>query len=259
MKFDRSIPHGSIRSTVSYRAIALDPASPFVRDPLVGVASYGIGHDAYYAQTDGQNPPYRRPISGSTPTLRLRREVVRRLVRVNASLKPLGLGLLILDAHRSLECQRGLWKYFIGRAARQLPGATRAERERYALQYCSDPRSFDVNDSATWPTHLTGGAVDLTLRRIHGAREEVFMGSIFDEASAISDTDHFERHLRNESDLAARTHRRVLYWSMATEGFTNLASEWWHYDWGTQLWAAVWNATQRRGPRVKAVYGPVTH
>ena len=98
--------------------------------------------------------------------------------------------------------------------------------------------------------------MDLTLRRLGGAREPVFMGSIFDESSVVSDTDYFERHVKTESDRVARTNRRILYWSMTGQGFTNLASEWWHYDWGTQLWAAVRRSDGDRRA-IPAVYGPI--
>ena len=257
MRFDREIPHGLIRSTSLYRTIEVDAGSPLGHDPLVILTRVGVSCDAYYARTDGLNPPYRRRIPGSTPVLRSRREVARRLKRVNSSLKAMGLELLVLDAHRSLECQRGLWKYFRSQATRRLPNASAAQREQYALRYCSDPRHFSATDSTTWPVHLTGGAVDLTLRRLGGAREPVYMGSIFDESSVVSDTDYFERRMKTESDHVARTNRRILFWSMTGQGFTNLASEWWHYDWGTQLWAAVRSSEVAGRRAIPAVYGPI--
>ena len=43
--------------------------------------------------------------------------------------------------------------------------------------------------------------------------------------------------------------RRLLYSVMHEAGFTNLPSEWWHYDAGDQLWAHY-------GKHERAVYGP---
>ena len=37
----------------------------------------------------------------------------------------------------------------------------------------------------------------------------------------------------------ARDLRRVLYRTMAAQGFVVLAREWWHFEYGTRLWAAV--------------------
>ncbi|MGV8547019.1 M15 family metallopeptidase, partial [Pseudomonas aeruginosa] len=47
-----------------------------------------------------------------------------------------------------------------------------------------------------------------------------------------------------------RDHRRLLYHAMLDAGFSNLPSEWWHYDFGDQLWAWHTGATQ-------ALFGPV--
>ena len=41
---------------------------------------------------------------------------------------------------------------------------------------------------------------------------------------------------KNNSDLDARENRRILYHAMLDAGFTNLPSEWWHYDYGTKFW-----------------------
>ena len=81
MRFNREIPHGLIRNTSLYRTIAVDAGSPLAHDPLVILTRAGVSCDAYYARTDGLNPPYRRRIPGATAVLRSRREVARRLKR----------------------------------------------------------------------------------------------------------------------------------------------------------------------------------
>ncbi len=83
------------------------------------------------------------------------------------------------------------------------------------------------------------------------------MGTIFDDASPVSRTDYFEQHLDQTSGSSedARRNRRLLYWAMASAGFTNYAYEWWHYDYGDQMWVV----NQPSGSLVKkAVYGPAS-
>lgn len=247
-----------MKSSAAYRSVPFSPRGRRSAESLAELRDHGIATDPYYARTDGLNPPYYRPIPGAEHVLRARREVCHRLARVNRRLQSHGVELLVLDAYRSLECQQGLWKFFIEQARRRLQGSSRDVVERYALKFCSDPRRFDRSDSRTWPTHMTGGAVDLTLKRIRGLGEPLFMGSVFDDPSEISQTDHFERPGRSRSsasDNEARTNRRLLYWAMDAEGFSNLSTEWWHYDWGTQLWA--FRHSRETGRQVSAFYDPV--
>ncbi len=37
-------------------------------------------------------------------------------------------------------------------------------------------------------------------------------------------------------DEQVRENRRLLYYAMIDAGFTNLPSEWWHYDYGDRFW-----------------------
>lgn len=76
------------------------------------------------------------------------------------------------------------------------------------------------------------------------------MGTLFDEALPASHSDYFE-HLETltPKQHEARDHRRLLYHIMSEQGFTNLPSEWWHFDYGDQLWAYY-------GTHDHAQYGP---
>jgi len=67
------------------------------------------------------------------------------------------------------------------------------------------------------------------------------MGGSFDEASNISSCSYYEKEITKLSVIPdgykeAARNRRLLYWSMRDEGFANFHTEWWHYDWGTQMW-----------------------
>ena len=92
--------------------------------------------------------------------------------------------------------------------------------------------SFPNYDRALPPVHTTGGAVDVTLVDKNGV--ELDMGTHFDEFSEKAHTDYFEKNCENP---IVRENRRILYNAMIGAGFTNLPSEWWHYDYGDRFWA----------------------
>lgn len=60
------------------------------------------------------------------------------------------------------------------------------------------------------------------------------MGTTFDDFSPKAWSNHFKKF---EENKVVRDNRRLLYNIMIESGFTNLPSEWWHYDFGTKFWA----------------------
>ena len=95
--------------------------------------------------------------------------------------------------------------------------------------------SVPRKDSDYPPVHTTGGAVDLTILDAQGRFLD--MGSGFDEISERSNTVYFEEHPEETNAQAICENRRLLYNAMMKAGFTNLPSEWWHYDFGDRFWA----------------------
>jgi len=186
-----------------------------------------------------QNPPYYEVIEGSIPELFLRKSVAGKLRAVNERLACVGLELWVYDAWRPIAVQNHFHDHwmpdFLQRTRPGLEGeALQAEVERYWARGAPG----GVVDPASPPPHLTGGAVDLTLRRIGG--DTLFMGSIFDDVTAVSNTDHFEGASGMAfSDIEARDNRRLLYWVMRKEGFANNPTEWWHFSCGDQMWARI--------------------
>ena len=92
--------------------------------------------------------------------------------------------------------------------------------------------SIPVKDKALAPLHTTGGAIDVTLVDENG--NELNMGTEFDSFAEESATNYFEL---NNINREVRNNRRILYNCMIDAGFVNLASEWWHYDFGDRHWA----------------------
>lgn len=186
----------------------------------------------------------KRGIPGAIAECHVRPEVHGRLLQVARGL-PEGLSLVILDAWRPWQVQQylfdTLFKALLARHEElDIETLLAKTREFVSLPSC---------DPAAPSPHLTGGAVDVTLCDENGLQLE--MGTAFDEAVPASHSDYFERHAPvNDAQRRARDNRRLLYHAMSEAGFTNLPSEWWHYDFGDQLWA--WY----RGEN-EALYGPI--
>jgi zinc D-Ala-D-Ala dipeptidase len=126
----------------------------------------------------------------------LRDPVARSLQRAQANLKTKGYGLKLYDCYRPLSVQKAMWKIF--------------------------PDGRYVANPATGSRHNRGAAVDLTLVDAQGVAVE--MPSEFDDFS--------ERAYRDSPTMtaAARQHVQILTDALEAQGFTTIASEWWHYD-----------------------------
>lgn len=249
-------------TAAAYAGVPVDRSNPRGRESLVNVADYGVAGDGYYARTDGHNAPYYRAFDAAYSVVRSRRSVTERLRAVNETLPPYGVELFALNGFRPVALQQQLWAFFMAQADVELTHPSEAERVAFAATYCSDPRRFDPGNSRTWPVHATGGAIDITLR-VRGTKEFLFMGGIFDDPDPISHTAFIEAEMARRggadrltvSERDALRNRRLLYWAMTEQGFANYAYEWWHFDWGTQLWAIDSAPADGDEPR-RAWYGP---
>lgn len=245
-----------IDDTSSATSVPIDFADPRFHDPLVRVSEYNIASESFYAIDDGSNSPYNTRIAGSLSDVWCRMLVAEKLECANRKLRRYGAELFVLDGYRPIVTQAGLWSFFSERAIRIMPTATHDERKAWVLKYVSDPGCFDLEDPASWPAHSTGGAIDLTLRSLRTC-EELDMGARFDGMSKLSRSDAYERMLcdgKIGECHEALLNRRMLYWSMNGCGFENYPYEFWHFDWGNQLYV---RNSKNRGRPVKdsAWYG----
>lgn len=242
---------------VSFRLYPVDLTREESREPLVDVADFGLAAQSFYARTDGLNAPYHRPLAGALPRVYLRRGVAQRLVRVNEFLRPHGIELFLLDGYRRIECQIEIYEWFLDITRRAMPDAPDDVVLEHVREFISRPDGFDRDNPTTWVSHVTGAAVDLTLRFVETG-EHLYMGGLFDDPSEISHTDYFERPGAPAGASAdeARRNRRLLFWSMAREEFACLPAEWWHYDFGDQLWAKNRRWLKPQAGRTTAWYGP---
>lgn len=189
-------------------------------------------------------PAYSRlGIPGAIPECFVREGVYRALLAAARSL-PQGIKMLVLDGWRPWRVQQYLFDTLHEAIHHHHPKASEDELLTRTREFVSLPS----RDPTAPSPHLTGGAVDITLCDSDGLPLD--MGTLFDEAVPASHTDHFEQvDDLNPSQRQARDHRRLLYSVMQQQGFTNLPSEWWHFDFGDQLWAHY-------GGHGHACYGP---
>lgn len=86
------------------------------------------------------------------------------------------------------------------------------------------------------PIHSTGGSTDLTLTDSLG--NELDMGTSFDHFGPEAASLFYEI---NDIDDRVRSNRKLLRDAMVAEEFRIDDDEWWHFDYGNQLWAAALN------------------
>jgi hypothetical protein len=88
------------------------------------------------------------------------------------------------------------------------------------------------------------------------------MGGTFDDPTSCSHTHYYEKITGKQKEtnqsptasMQALQGRRLLYWLMTDAGFANYPAEWWHYDWGTQMW--VQNHTGKKPKTAFYGYSP---
>ena len=157
----------------------------------------------------------------------VRSEVYERLLYAHRFI-PKNYKFLIFDAWRPFELQKELYYKYSYEIS-----------HRFCFEECNDEQkrslinkyvSFPIENRLLPPVHTTGGAVDLSV--IDSTGRELDMGCRFDEFGDIAHTAYFE----GSSRISVINNRRLLFWAMIKAGFTNLPSEWWHYDYGDRFW-----------------------
>lgn len=167
-------------------------------------------------------------IKNAVNTCFVRKELLERLIIAKGFL-PKGYNFKIYDTWRPMSLQEELYESYSTLIADQydLESMPEEEREAFLSGFVSPP----VHERDNPPVHTTGGAIDLTI--IDSSGNELTMGTAFDEFTDKTHTAYFEN--TQESEIIYN--RRMLYNSMIKAGFTNLPTEWWHYDYGDKFWA----------------------
>lgn len=155
----------------------------------------------------------------------LRKTVAGKLTAASALL-PETWALTIIAGHRPVAVQQALYDQIERDIRRTNPHLTDAELGVRTRRFVSDPRRKDA-------PHSCGAAVDvIALHR--GTDELVDFGSPANEEG--------DRSRIGYADLPsiAQQNRETLLRAMLQAGFAPLESEWWHFSYGDQNWAAFY-------------------
>lgn len=198
--------------------IFLKLKSENINEKFVSLSEYGFFIESQY---------YKQNINGSLKDCYARKAVMKKLLKAEQTL-PNGYRFKIYDAYRPIKVQQELWDTYKKKIIKQFPNLSEEEINKKTSVFVSEP-SYDVE----YPSlHNTGGAIDLTIVDKNG--KELNMGTRFDDFTDKAYTSYFEE---NDMSEKIKNNRRLLYWTMIYAGFTNLPSEWWHYDYGDNAWA----------------------
>lgn len=147
----------------------------------------------------------------------LRRKAMVRLGAA-ADLLPVGFGLAVWDAWRDRRLQQALHD-----EAYADPGLPPG----FVARPSDDPR-FP-------PPHATGGTVDVTLT---WESVPLALGTGFDDFVPDARPEALELVADDDPLALSRDLRRLLRQVLVDQGFVPLGCEWWHFEYGTRLWAA---------------------
>lgn len=185
-------------------------------EPLVDLAQFNFELD----------PAYFKAGLSDDPALYARQQVVQKLLRLQDQLD--GNRFKIWDPWRSRIVQGNIYQKYWDELATANPGWDEDKLKIEVGKFVTAP-----NNPNRIPPHATGGAIDLTLVGPDG--KELDMGTIFDHFGPEAASAYFEEPGR---DTRIRDNRRLLREAMLSEDFRPDVDEWWHYDFGNQLWAA---------------------
>lgn len=178
---------------------------------------------------------YHDHIPGALKAVYTRKSILAKLHELLQKL-PSHLGIMVLDAWRPIAVQEALRHNFRDRLVTAYPDCTKAQIEALLDQFVAKP---SIDPLAPSP-HLTGGSIDLTLFDLQ-TQSELDMGTNFDAMEEASWSHYFEDNGDHLGADQIRDHRRILIQGMKSVGFSNLPSEWWHFDYGNQLWGYYTN------------------
>ena len=212
------------------RAAFEDIAIKESHDPLANIEEYPfLIEPSYYNQGYSQHA-----------TMCLRKSVADKLLDIQNSFNG-NYRFKIWDGYRPREVQDAIYNSFWKKLAGEHP-----EWADDRLHHAVEKFVTKATTQKRIPPHSTGGAVDLTLIDVAGV--ELDMGTAFDYFGDAARPLYYEE---NNIDENVRNNRRILRTAMLAHEFTQDDDEWWHYDYGDQLWAL-------RSNREFAIFGEAT-
>lgn len=155
----------------------------------------------------------------------LRKEVAEKLLNIESKLK--GFRLKIWDGFRSHNTQENIYIKYRQEVKTNHPDWNDEEIKVEVGKFVSPAYQKD-----RIPPHLSGGSVDLTL--VDQNWKELDMWTEFDSFTPEASTFFYE--IYNDKPTITNN-RRILRNAMIEEWFSLDEDEWWHFDYGNQIWA----------------------
>lgn len=155
----------------------------------------------------------------------LRQSVVEKLLKIQKKLKK--YQFKIWDGYRPIEVQKNVYQKYWKELEQEHPEWDEKQLIKAASTYVSVP-----DNPKKIPPHATGGTIDLTLADRYG--KELDMGTDFDFFGPEASPYYFEEQTSN---TIAKINRKMFREAMFEEEFTINREEWWHFDYGNQIWA----------------------
>lgn len=152
------------------------------------------------------------------------KEVYNKLLEASSYL-PRGYSFKIWDAYRPFSLQEELYDKYSKKieSVFNLESYSDEKKQKFINYFVAFP------DKNYPPAHTTGSAIDITLIK---DGKDIDMGSCFDEFSVRSYTNYYQ-----DKDSTIHNNRMMLYNCMIKAGFTNMETEFWHYDYGNRNWS----------------------
>ena len=145
----------------------------------------------------------------------------------SAALKlPRAWQLVVVAGHRPLQVQQALYDRVFNQFTAKYPDLSPDEIGTMTRLYVSDPTRKPS-------PHCCGSAVDIDAIDVETGRSIDF-GTIINTSSKRSHI--HDPHISEQ----ARANRMLLLEAMIEAGFSSLHSEWWHFSYGDQNWAAFY-------------------
>lgn len=196
-------------------------------DLMVNLASYPFVLEPRYFQSG----------LSDTPDMWIRQTIADKLLRLQKEALN-GLRFKIWDAWRPRAVQENIYQKFRKELQDKNPAWDNGTLDAEMANYVARPDNPD-----RIPPHASGGAIDLTLVNEDG--REIDMGTDFDHFGPEACVDYF-----TQDNPQIHENRILLYRAMDKEDFGTYIHEWWHFDFGNQMWA------ERKGFDI-ALYGEV--
>lgn len=237
----------------AYRAVPINHSHELSNEGLVNLAFYGLAGQAYYSRPNGATG---QPVPGVRPELYLRKSVAEKLAALNRILalsevaELLGgtVELFVQDAYRDPETQKLLYEQVFPHLIKEQFPYWSEEQVFLRRNELIGVPSVDMEAPAP---HVTGGAVDITLRfhcdekgfvrenmynMAHGGEDE---DALMDESCnpdyCEDDANYSDIKYTQEEWAKAKIARRILINGAKSVGLYVNPTEYWHYGYGDQL------------------------